>query len=84
MGRASSARQRPLESGVPVVLVARVGLEYVKQRVIEDAEGRKALFARLMYALKDAKDPWEERALGVAKHEFEALTVLTRPRKYQP
>ena len=55
--------------------VARVGLGYVKQRVIEDAEGRKALFARLMYALKDAKDPWEERALGVAKHEFEALTV---------
>ena len=55
--------------------VARVGLDYVKQRVIEDAEGRKALFARLMYALKDAKDPWQERAKGAAKHEFEALTV---------
>ena len=55
--------------------VARVGLDYVKQRVIEDDEGRKALFARLMYALKDAKDPWQERAHGVARHEFEALTV---------
>ena len=55
--------------------VARVGLDYVKQRVIEDADGRKALFGRLMYSLQGAKDPWEERAQGVAKHEFEALTV---------
>ena len=55
--------------------VARVGLDYVKQRVIEDADGRKALFGRLMYSLQGAKDPWEERAQGVAKHEFETLTV---------
>jgi nitrite reductase (NADH) large subunit len=55
--------------------VARVGLEYVKQRVLEDAEGRKALYARLLYALQDEKDPWQQRAAGAARHEFEALTV---------
>ena len=55
--------------------VARVGLDYVKQRVIEDAAGRKALYGRLLYALQGEKDPWQERAQGAAKHEFEALTV---------
>ena len=55
--------------------VARVGLDYVKQRVIADAQGRKALYARLLYALQGEKDPWQERAKGVARHEFEALTV---------
>ena len=55
--------------------VARVGLDYVKQRVVEDGEGRKALYARLLYALQGEKDPWQERAHGVAKHEFEAITV---------
>jgi nitrite reductase (NADH) large subunit len=56
--------------------VARVGLDYVKQRVIEDATGRKALYARLLYALQGEKDPWQERAQGVAKHEFEALEMV--------
>ena len=55
--------------------VARVGLDYVKRRVIEDSEGRKALYARLLYALQGEKDPWQERAHGAARHEFEALTV---------
>ncbi len=55
--------------------VARVGLDYVKQRVLEDAEGRKALFERLQYALQGEKDPWAERTRGMEKHEFEALTV---------
>ena len=56
--------------------VARVGMEYVKQRVVEDVEGRKALYARLLYALKGEADPWAERAQGkVARKEYEALTV---------
>jgi len=55
--------------------VARAGIDYVKQRIVEDAAGRKALYGRLRFALKDAPDPWQERAQGVAKHEFEALTV---------
>jgi len=55
--------------------VQRVGLDYVKRRIVEDAEGRKALYARLQYALQGEKDPWAERARGADRHEFEALTV---------
>jgi nitrite reductase (NADH) large subunit len=55
--------------------VQRVGLDYVKQRVLEDHEGRKALYARLQYALQGEKDPWLERGEGAQRHEFEALTV---------
>jgi nitrite reductase (NADH) large subunit len=55
--------------------VRRVGLDYVKQRVLDDAEGRKALYARLQYALQGEKDPWAERAQGADRHEFEALTL---------
>jgi nitrite reductase (NADH) large subunit len=53
--------------------VQRAGLDYVKKRVVEDAEGRKALHQRLMYALQGEKDPWAERAKGVDAREFEAL-----------
>ena len=55
--------------------VQRVGLDYVKQRVLEDHEGRKALYARLQYALQGEKDPWLERSEGAQRHEFEVLTV---------
>ncbi|MDP2829043.1 MAG: nitrite reductase large subunit NirB [Sulfuricellaceae bacterium] len=56
--------------------VQRVGMDYVKQRVLEDEEGRKALYQRLLYALSIEKDPWAERVKeGVAKHEFEVLSV---------
>jgi nitrite reductase (NADH) large subunit len=58
-----------------VHFVARVGLDYVKKRVLEDAEGRKALYARLQFALQGEKDPWEERAAGAAASEFQALEV---------
>jgi len=53
--------------------VARVGLDYVKQRVVEDAENRKALYARLRFALQGEPDPWRERAAGKAAQEFEML-----------
>ena len=55
--------------------VARVGLDYVRKRVLEDPEGRKALYERLLYALQGEKDPWQERAEGEQRTEFEALTV---------
>jgi len=53
----------------------RVGLDYVKGRVVEDADNRKALYARLLDSLKDVKDPWAERVAGVAHAEFETLSV---------
>ena len=53
--------------------VARVGIDYVKSRIVDNAENRKALYARLRDALKDEKDPWKERAAGVDAREFELL-----------
>ncbi|MBU3697561.1 nitrite reductase large subunit NirB [Dechloromonas sp.] len=37
----------------------RVGLDYIKSKILEDEEGRKAYYQRLLDSLKDAKDPWE-------------------------
>ncbi|MEN6585556.1 MAG: nitrite reductase large subunit NirB [Sulfuricella sp.] len=54
----------------------RVGLDYVKKNVLEDEAGRKALYARLMFAVQGENDPWKERAVaGEARREFEVLTV---------
>jgi nitrite reductase (NADH) large subunit len=56
--------------------IERVGLEYVKQRVLEDAEGRKAAHERLLYALQGAVDPWAERVAKRNEHkEFETVEI---------
>jgi len=40
----------------------RVGIDWVKERVVEDAEGRRALHDRFLYAQRFAQDdPWAER-----------------------
>ncbi len=57
--------------------VERVGLAYVKSRVVEDAVGRQALSARFLYSQKFAQvDPWAERAKGADKHEFIPLKMV--------
>jgi nitrite reductase (NADH) large subunit len=53
--------------------VQRVGLDYVKKRVLEDAEGRKVLYQRLLYALSGEVDPWKERVKGAAAQEYTML-----------
>jgi nitrite reductase (NADH) large subunit len=40
--------------------LARVGLDYAKQKVVEDAANRKALWERLQFALDGEPDPWFE------------------------
>jgi nitrite reductase (NADH) large subunit len=55
--------------------VQRVGLDYVKKHVVEDAGNRKALYQRLLFALQDEKDPWVERIKGAAAHEFEEISL---------
>jgi len=40
--------------------VNRVGLDYVKQRILEDTAGRQALWAQLQFALDGEPDPWFE------------------------
>jgi nitrite reductase (NADH) large subunit len=54
----------------------RVGLEYVKKRVVEDTEGRRAAYERLLYALQGAVNPWAERVEKREQHkEFENIIV---------
>jgi len=56
--------------------VERVGLEHIKQALLEDAAGRKALHERFLYSQQFAQiDPWKERAEGVAAHEFTPLQL---------
>jgi nitrite reductase (NADH) large subunit len=55
--------------------VARVGLDYVKQKMIDDAANRKALYERLLFALQDEKDPWIEETKGIKRREFELLEI---------
>ena len=38
--------------------VSRVGLDYVKKKILDDHEGRKALWAELQFALDGEPDPW--------------------------
>ncbi len=53
--------------------VERVGLVYVKQRVVEDAANRRALYDRLMFTLQDTVDPWKTE--NVNAREFETLSI---------
>jgi nitrite reductase (NADH) large subunit len=55
--------------------VQRMGMDYVKKKIVEEAENRKALYARLLFALQGEKDPWAERAAGAAAREFEEICV---------
>ncbi len=55
--------------------IERVGLSYAKEKVVEDPENRKALYARFLESQKYAQhDPWTERSTeGVDQHEFVPL-----------
>lgn len=54
----------------------RVGLDYVKKKILDDADGRRALYERLIFALSVEKDPWVERAReGKLAHEFETVAA---------
>ena len=59
--------------------VSRVGLEYCKSKVVNDAENRKALYERLQFSLSGEPDPWQanaEKLFGVTpKKEFETVAV---------
>ena len=58
--------------------VGRVGLDYVKRRVVDDAEGRRALYARMKEALSVEKDPWAERAAGFDAAEFKPVKIFSK------
>jgi nitrite reductase (NADH) large subunit len=56
--------------------VERVGLNSIRQRIVDDAENRKALSERFRYSQRFAhSDPWAERARGADTHEFTPLRI---------
>jgi nitrite reductase (NADH) large subunit len=58
--------------------VNRVGLDYVKKRILDDAEGRKALWEQLQFALDGEPDPWfDHQDAQVDTRQFSALTAIT-------
>ncbi|SFU38273.1 assimilatory nitrite reductase (NAD(P)H) large subunit precursor [Polaromonas sp. YR568] len=54
--------------------VNRVGLDYVKKKILEDHEGRKALWEQLQFALDGEPDPWFDlKEAAVDTRQFAAL-----------
>ena len=57
--------------------IVRVGIAYVKQRLVEDEAGRKALQGRFAHSQRFAQaDPWNERVQGAQAHEFAPLPEM--------
>ncbi len=57
--------------------VEKTGLERVRARIMEDHDGRKALFERFLasqHAVR--KDPWAERVAGFGAQEFSPLAII--------
>jgi nitrite reductase (NADH) large subunit len=56
----------------------RVGLKYVQERIVDNAELRRELFAKFIYAQKFAQsDPWAEQAVDTATAgKFTAMAEL--------
>ena len=56
--------------------VSRVGMDYIKKKVVEDTDNRKALYERLLFDLKDAPDPWKEfEKAGVDVRQFNTIRI---------
>ncbi len=56
--------------------VNRVGLDYVKKKILDDHAGRKALWEQLQFALDGEPDPWFETAkAGVDTRQFEKISA---------
>ena len=51
--------------------VNRVGLDYVKKKILDDHQGRQALWAELQFALDGEPDPWfEHQKAAVDTRQF--------------
>ncbi|MBF0381048.1 MAG: NAD(P)/FAD-dependent oxidoreductase [Magnetococcales bacterium] len=68
---------RYLERTAP--FIERVGIDYVKSRIVEDELGRKKLADEFKKAHKNSVDPWKEQiANGEGGHEFTPLYTVTQ------
>src|SRR3546814_15108756 len=64
--------------------IERVGVEYVKARIADDAAGRETLRARFLYAQSFSQaDPWAQRAEG-AEREHHAPMARCTPQAATP
>jgi nitrite reductase (NADH) large subunit len=62
----------------PYKWLAKVGLDWVKARVVDDTDSRAALVARFEHSQRIFQtDPWALRANGAERHEFAPLADLT-------
>jgi nitrite reductase (NADH) large subunit len=60
--------------------IARVGLDHVKKRILDDATGRKALWEQLQFALDGEPDPWFEfEKAQVDLRQFQPLQPVLQP-----
>jgi nitrite reductase (NADH) large subunit len=58
--------------------IERVGLSHVRARIVDDAKGRKTLYAKFLESQKYAQiDPWAEIAGGKGRDEFAPLGTTT-------
>ena len=56
--------------------IHRVGLDHVKKKIVEDAEGRKGLWERLQFSVDGEPDPWFAlKDAAVDTRQFEALAA---------
>ena len=62
--------------------IQRVGLDHVKKKILNDAEGRRALWERLQFALDGEPDPWFELDKArVDVRQFEPVAVVATESK---
>ncbi|HEB95756.1 MAG TPA: NAD(P)/FAD-dependent oxidoreductase [Sedimenticola thiotaurini] len=55
----------------------RVGLNFVRERLVDDEVGRKALYQRFLVSQqRSQQDPWKARAGGEQGYEFEPLKQI--------
>lgn len=56
--------------------VSRVGLDYIKKKILDDHEGRRALWERLQFSLDGEPDPWfEHEKAAVDTRQFMPIAV---------
>ena len=58
--------------------IDRVGMDYIRKRVVDDAETRQALFERLLFSLEGLPDPWAARIAGEKPREYQPLRLDKR------
>lgn len=57
--------------------IERVGLNHVKQQILDDVQNRKALYQRFKHSQQFSQiDPWKQRAEGLDADEFTPVQIL--------